>query len=129
MTENNIEIETENFTPAPVKPEASIDDLDRLDIRVGTIAAVDDVPNSKKLVRLTVDFGDHRRTILTGLKQERDDPAELVGRQTLFLINLPARKMAGLTSEGMILDLGYADGITPALTLTERPLPNGVRLG
>jgi tRNA-binding protein len=47
--------------PAPIKPEVPIEALDRLDIRVGTIRAVDDVPNSKKLMQLTVDFGDHCR--------------------------------------------------------------------
>ena len=56
---------------APIKPAISFDELDKLDVRVGTIERVDDVPKSEKLVKLTVDFGDHRRTILAGLKQER----------------------------------------------------------
>ena len=58
--------------PAPVKPPVSAGVLDQLDIRVGTIEAVEDVAKSEKLVRLIVSFGDHKRTILAGMKQERD---------------------------------------------------------
>lgn len=117
------------MTPAPVKPPITLEDLEKLDVRVGTVRAVDDVPGSNKLVRLTVDLGDHTRTVLAGLKQERDDPAEIVGRQALFVVNLPPRKMAGLVSEGMLFDLGYADGVTPALAVPERPVPDGSRAG
>jgi len=115
--------------PAPIKDLATIDDLMKLDIRVGTIEAVDDVEGSKKLVRLSVDFGDHTRTILAGMKQEREDPSEIVGRQALFVVNLAPRKMAGVMSEGMLFDLGYEDGVTPALAMPEHPLPNGTRAG
>ena len=115
--------------PAPVKDTITIDDLARLDIRVGTIDAVDDVEGSSKLVKLSVDFGDHHRTILAGMKQERDDPAEITGRQALFVVNLAPRKMAGVVSEGMLFDLGYDDGVTPALAVPERPVPNGTRAG
>lgn len=52
--------------PAPVKPAISFDDLEKVDVRVGTILAVADVGGSSKLVRLTVDLGDHRRTVLAG---------------------------------------------------------------
>ena len=58
--------------PAPLKPPVSMSDLRKLDVRVGTIRAVEDVPASSKLVRLRVDFGDHIRSILAGLKKERD---------------------------------------------------------
>ncbi len=115
--------------PAPVKPNVVIEDLEKLDIRVGTIESVDDVPGSKKLVKLVVDFGDHKRTILAGIKQEREDPRQIKGRQALFVVNLAPRKMAGEVSEGMLFDLGYLDGITPVLAVPERPVPNGVRAG
>ena len=115
--------------PAPIKELATIDDLMKLDIRVGTIEAVDDVEGSKKLVKLSVDFGDHTRTILAGMKQERDDPAEITGKQALFVVNLAPRKMAGVMSEGMLFDLGYEDGVEPALAMPERTLPNGTRAG
>ena len=115
--------------PAPVKPNIAIEDLEKLDIRVGTIESVDDVPGSKKLVKLVVDFGDHARTILAGMKQEREDPSEIKGTQALFVVNLAPRKMAGEVSEGMLFDLGYLDGITPVLAVPEAPVPNGVRAG
>jgi len=115
--------------PAAIKPAVTVEDLDKLDVRVGTILSVDDVAGSSKLVKLTVDFGDHRRTILAGMKQERQDPSEIAGRQALFVVNLAPRKMAGEVSEGMLFDLGYADGVTPVLAVPEKPVPNGSRAG
>lgn len=117
------------FTPAPVKPIVSIEALNALDIRVGTIERVEEVPRSEKLMRLTVNFGDQKRTILAGIRKERANPREVEGRQTLFIVNLEARKMAGELSEGMLFDIGYADGVTPALAVPERPVPNGTRAG
>ena len=108
---------------------ASIDDLEKLDNRAGTIEAVTDVPDSKKLMKLTVDFGDHKRTILAGIKSERENPQEIKGIQALFVVNLPPRKMAGEQSEGMLFDIGYPDGVIPVLAVTERPVPNGSRAG
>ena len=115
--------------PQPVKPPISFADLERLDVRVGTIRAVEDVPDSRKLVRLVVDFGDHERGILAGLKQEREDPGALTGRQALFVVNLPPRTMAGERSEGMLFDVGYEDKVTPVLAVTERRVPDGSRAG
>jgi len=117
------------FTPAAIKPMVSIAALEALDIRVGQILAVENVPSSSKLVRLRVSFGDHDRTILAGLRRERPDAASLVGVQTLFVVNLEPRLLAGEVSEGMLFDLGYADGLSPALALPERPIPNGARAG
>jgi tRNA-binding protein len=107
----------------------TIDALDALDIRVGTIEHVEEVPRSEKLMKLMVNFGDHSRTILAGIKKERANPREIVGRQALFVLNLEPRKMAGELSEGMLFDIGYADGVTPALAVPERPVPNGTRAG
>ena len=114
---------------APTKPTIPSDLLDRLDIRVGMIVLVEDVARSDKLVRLTVDFGDHARKILVGMKQERKDPKEIEGLQALFVVNLEPRKMMGEVSEGMLFDIGYADGITPVLAVPEKPVPNGARAG
>jgi tRNA-binding protein len=117
------------FAPAPIKQTVSREDLDKLDIRVGTIERVADVAGSNKLVKLTVNFGDHVRSILAGMKQERANPREIEGKQALFVVNLAPRKMAGETSEGMLFDIGYADGLLPALAVPERPIPNGARAG
>jgi tRNA-binding EMAP/Myf-like protein len=62
---------------APIKPTIPIELLERVDIRVGTIKLVEDVAGSNKLVKLTVDFGDHSRTILVGMKQEREQPGAI----------------------------------------------------
>jgi tRNA-binding protein len=115
--------------PAPVKPSVSMSDLQKLDVRVGTIRAVEEVPATAKLARLRVDFGDHTRAILAGLKKERARPQDLVGVQALFVVNLEPKRMAGEVSEGMLFDLGYADGITPVLAVPENLVPNGVRAG
>lgn len=117
------------FAAAPVKPPVSIEALEALDIRVGTIEQVEDVPRSDKLMKLRVNFGDHSRTILAGIRKERENPREIEGRQALFVVNMQPRKMAGEISEGMLFDIGYADGITPALSVPERPVPNGTRAG
>jgi len=112
-----------------VKPTISVDVLGKIDVRVGTIELVEDVKGSEKLVRLSVDFGDHKRSILVGMKQERQNPKEIEGKQALFVINLEPKKMMGEVSEGMIFDIGYADGITPVLAVPERQVPNGTRAG
>lgn len=119
----------QQITPAPIKPPISFEVIDRIDIRVGMIERVEDVEGSKKLVKLTVDFGDHKRTILAGMKQERQNPREIEGRQALFIVNLEPKKMAGQLSEGMLFDIGYADGLTPVLAIPEMPVPNGSRAG
>jgi len=115
--------------PAPIKPLVSASVIDQLDIRVGTIIAVEYLPKSAKLVRLVVDLGDHTRRILAGMKQERSNPGEIEGKQALFVVNLEPRKMAGEVSQGMLFDIGYEDGILPALAVPERPVPNGSRAG
>ena len=119
----------DEFKPAPSKPTVALADLEKLDIRVGTILAVGEVPKSARLLRLTVDLGDQRRTVLAGMKAERANPQEIVGLQALFVVNLEPRRVAGEVSEGMLLDIGYGDGVTPALAMPERPMPNGARAG
>ncbi|MGB7620834.1 MAG: tRNA-binding protein [Terriglobia bacterium] len=113
----------------PVKPTIPIELLNQVDIRVGTILRVEEVPRSTSLVRLIVDFGDFQRSILAGMKQERQNPHEVAGKQALFVVNLAGRKMLGELSEGMLFDIGYADGVQPVLAVPESPVPNGTRAG
>jgi len=115
--------------PAKIKDTISFSDFEKVDIRVGTIERVENIEASDKLVRLIVSFGDHNRTILAGLKQERDDPAEIAGKQALFVVNLEPRKIMGEISEGMLFDIGYADGVNPVLAMPEKPVPEGTRAG
>jgi len=119
----------ESIKPAPIKPTISFDIYNKIDIRVGNIERVEDIPRSNKLVRFTVDFGDHKRKILAGIKQERENPKEVEGKQALFVVNLEPKKMMGEVSEGMLFDIGYPDNIMPVLAVPEKPVPNGTRLG
>jgi len=116
---------------APIKPTIQFDDLEKLDIRVGTMVKVEDVEGSDKLVKLTVDLGEETtRTVLVGMKKERKDPkGEIEGKQALFVLNLPYKTMMGIESQGMLFDIGYADKIIPVLTMPEKSVPNGTRVG
>lgn len=114
---------------APIKSLVSYNDFEKIDIRVGTIEVVKEIKGANDLVKLIVHFGDHRRTILAGIKQEREDPAEIEGKQALFVVNLEPRKMMGEVSEGMLFDIGYSDRITPVLAVPEKPVPDGARAG
>ena len=118
-----------HMTPAQVKPPISPELLNQIDIRVGTIESVSDVANSEKLVALRVNFGDHVRTVLAGMRRERANPREIEGKQALFVVNLPPRKMAGMVSEGMLFDIGYSDEINPVLAVPELRVPDGTRAG
>ena len=118
-----------DFQAAPIKPTVPAGALEALDIRVGTIERVEDVAKSEKLMKLVVNFGDHTCSILAGMKKERANPREIEGKQALFVVNLEPRKMASEISEGMLFDIGYADGVTPVLAMPENPVPNGTRAG
>lgn len=96
------------MVPAPVKPTVGIETLESLDIRVGTITTVENVPGSSKLVRLSVDFGDHQRTILAALRKERTNPQEIEGKQALFVVNLEPRTMAAKLRKECCLTSGTA---------------------
>ncbi|MFX0207629.1 MAG: tRNA-binding protein [Candidatus Hodarchaeota archaeon] len=115
------------MTPAPIKPPITLDTLNKIDIRVGKIEDVVEIPKSDNLVKLIVNFGDHSRSILAGIKQERENPKEIEGKQALFVVNLKPKKMMGEVSEGMLFDIGYSDKITPVLAIPEKSVPNGTR--
>lgn len=117
------------FTPAPIKPVVDSAVLESLDVRVGTIRAVVPVEPADRLARLTVDFGDHTRSIVAGLREERPSLEAIVGLQTLFVVNLRPRTIRGEVSEGMLFDIGFADGLRPAFAQPEWPVPNGARAG
>ncbi|MCM3873378.1 MAG: hypothetical protein ND895_22075 [Pyrinomonadaceae bacterium] len=118
-----------NLAVAPIKPPITIADLEKIDVRVGTILSVEDVTGSDRLLKLTVGLGNVQRTILAGMKLERQHPQELVGKQALFVVNLEPRKMMGHTSEGMLFDIGYDDGLVPVLAVPEHKIPDGARAG
>ena len=123
------EVVVPEFAPAAVKPPVSHAVLESIDVRVGTIQAIDDVPGSRKLVKLTVGFGDHTRTILAGLRQERPDLSVLIGRQALFVVNLEPRQMAGVVSEGMLVRHRLRQSTVAGAGRARGPVPDGVRAG
>src|SRR5258705_4537072 len=112
-----------------ITPRIEITVLEKLDLRFGTILSVDDVAGSDRLLKLTVSFGDHQRQILAGMKQERAHPKEIEGKQALFVVNMAQKKMRGEISEGMLFDIGYADGLIPVLATPEKPIHDGARAG
>ena len=113
----------------PVKPTIQYSDLEKVDIRVGRIETVEDVEKSNTLVRLTVNFGEFKRTIVVGLKKERENPKEIEGKQALFVVNLAPKELMGELSEGMLFDIGYANGVIPVLAIPEKYIPDGVSAG
>ena len=119
----------EEFKVAPVKPSIPFKVFDQIDVRVGTIELVEDIKESEKLVRLTVNFGDRKRCAIVGMKKERMNPKEIEGRQALFVLNLEPRRIMGQVSEAMLFDIGFQDGIVPVLAVPERHVPDGARLG
>jgi tRNA-binding protein len=113
--------------PAPVKLRITNDVVNQINVRVGTKAAVSDLAGSDKSVALTVNFGNHTRTIVAGVKQKRTKSREIEGRQALFVVNLEPRKMLATVSEGILFDIGFADGITPMLAVPESRVSDGAR--
>jgi methionyl-tRNA synthetase len=104
-------MENEKPTPAlkPLKPEITIDDFGKLDIRVGKVLAAEKMEKSNKLLKLTVDTGVDQRTVLSGIAQHYS-PDEMVGKQVTLIANLAPRKMMGIESQGMILMAEDVDG-------------------
>ena len=106
----------------------SIKDFEKLDLRVGEIVSASAVSGSDKLMKLEIDLGTERRTILSGMRPEYT-PESVIGKQVVVLCNLEPRKIVGMVSQGMILDAGYREGIKPPALLTvSHKVPNGVRV-
>lgn len=106
-----------------------IEDFGRVDVRVGTVREARPFPEARKpLVRLRIDFGPEIGTLRSAAGLPANyDPAELVGRQVLAVVNLPPRPVAGFESE--CLTLGVPDGEEePVLVVPDRPVPDGGRL-
>ena len=93
----------------PLKPEIVFDDFAKLDIRVGKVLAAEKMEKSDKLLKLLVDSGVDKRTILSGIAKHYT-AEEIVGKQVTFIANLAPRKMMGIESQGMILMAEDADG-------------------
>ena len=107
--------------------EIQYEDFAKLDIRIGTVIAAELVPETDKLIKCTVDFGEElgQRTIVSGIAEWKK-PEELVGRQFPYIVNLAPRMLRGVESQGMLLAASDEGGV--ALLAPERTLPTGTRL-
>lgn len=103
--------------------EISIDTFNKIDLRVGTIDAVEEIPKSDKLYKLTVNFGEYGvRTICSGIKQRITKDA-LLGKQAVFVFNLQPRALMGIESHGMLLTAEHSDGTLHYITVTGNVAP------
>ncbi len=93
----------------PAKESIEFDDFGKMDIRVGTVLEAERVPKTKKLLKLKVDTGIDKRTVVSGIA-EYYEPEELIGKQVSILVNLEPKKLKGIESQGMILCAENADG-------------------
>ncbi len=122
------ENEAAEWQPELIKGSATIDDFDKLDIRVGTVLECEKVKKSDKLLQFKIDDGMGGRTILSGIAHSYPDPQVLVGKQVLFVANFPPRKMMGIESQGMILSAVNADKKL-VVTTVSASVKNGVQVG
>lgn len=122
------ENELKAFQPAAVKAPTTIEEFDKLDLRVGTVLECQKVKKSDKLLQFKIEDGMGTRTILSGIAHSYPDPNELVGKQIIFVANFPPRKMMGIESMGMILSAVNTDGKLVVLS-PSKPVSNGVNVG
>ena len=119
--------EAANAKTAPIKDTVSIEDFQKLDIRVGTVLECEKVPKMKKLLKFLIDDGLEKRTIVSGISQWYE-PEQLKGKQVLFIANLAPREFKnGLVSQGMILSAENYDG-TISVTTVEHEVKAGSQI-
>ena len=111
-----------NFQATPQAPDVDFDTFMKADLRVGTVLECEKVPKADKLLRFLIDDGLGKRTIVSGIAKYYK-PEELVGKQVVFIANLPPRKLRGITSQGMILSAENADGSLSVITASSPVVP------
>ncbi|MBQ7449217.1 MAG: methionine--tRNA ligase [Paludibacteraceae bacterium] len=117
------------WQPAPLKANTTIEEFDKMDIRVATVKNCEKVKKSNKLLKFVLDDGTGTdRVILSGIQQSYPEPEKLIGKQILFIANFPTRKMMGEESNGMILSAVNNDGKL-VLTTVSAPTTNGSQVG
>jgi methionyl-tRNA synthetase len=109
-----------------LKPEIQYEDFSKLDIRIGTVVAVEKIENADKLLKCSIDFGDlGERTIVSGIAEWKS-PEDLVGKQLPYIVNLAPRMLRGVESQGMLIAASDEHGV--ALIMPEREVPRGTKL-
>ncbi len=114
----------QNTNMKPIKPETSFDDFSKMDIRVATILSAELVPKTDKLLKLQLDTGVDKRTVVSGIAQYYK-PENIVGQKVCLLANLAPRKIKGIESQGMILMAENADGELSFVLPTKENIQNG----
>ena len=109
------------------KPEITFEDFDKVELRIGKILHAEEVPKSKKLLKLSVQVGAETRTILSGIKKSYK-PEDLVGKRVMIVANLAPRKIAGEESQGMIVAAEDDDGNIALMTPMAK-MPSGCLIG
>ncbi len=107
------------------KEQINIEEFGKIEVKVGTVQSAERVPETDKLLRLVVEFGEESgpRQIVSGINAYVQEPEELIGRQLAFVTNLAPRKIKGLESNGMLFAVGSED--TFAFLSPDRPVPPG----
>ncbi len=122
---------TEEIKKQPSEEEKgyiSIDDFHKVEARVGKVLVAELVPDSDKLIRFELDFGEGApRQILSAIRQWYPEPEKLVGKMMLFCVNLAPRKLRGLESHGMLMAIDGADG-TPMFLVPDGDAHPGSRV-
>ncbi len=98
----------------------------RFDMRVGEVIEAEKIQRTKKLIKLTVDFGNHMRVIIAGIGDQYT-PEDLRGKKMIFVINLKPKKLSGVVSEGMMIVAEEKDGKVHLITLSD-DVPNGTKV-
>jgi methionyl-tRNA synthetase len=111
--------------PAEPKPLISIDEFAKVDLQAGKILEAENVPKSKKLIKMRIDIGTEQRTILAGIGQQYD-PQQLVGKTVVVVVNLEPAKLMGQESQGMVLAGVYGDDL--CVTTFDKDLPPGAQV-
>lgn len=119
--------EAANYKAAPIRADVDIEQFSKMDLRVGTVLECEKVPKADKLLRFLIDDGLEKRQILSGIAKYYK-PEDLLGKQVVFIANLPARKLRGLDSQGMILSAVNNDGSLSVVTV-DRPVKPGSEVG
>ena len=101
--------QNDKFVPNPLKEPVQYDEFAKMDIRTGTILEAEKVAKTKKLMKLTIDTGIDKRTVVSGIA-EHYDAKDLIGRKVCILVNLAPKELRGITSHGMILMAENPDG-------------------
>lgn len=104
----------------------NIEDVHKVDVRIGTVLSAEVVPDTDKLLRLMVDLGEAEpRQIVSGIRAYVEDPESLIGRQFSFVTNLEPRTLRGLESNGMLFAVG--EGESFAFLTPDHPVPPGTK--